>query len=132
MDKGSGAPAPRHGQLIVHAKAPALSDPGRLTVVPAEQLTGRSASGGAHSLGLCSTDGLMSRSRDGQDGAGAWTNNNSLFVWMGSAACEPSLERLPIEILLQVLGFLDVNDLLSTSRVGHHPWSASQDVWMSP
>ncbi|RDA86913.1 hypothetical protein CP532_1886 [Ophiocordyceps camponoti-leonardi (nom. inval.)] len=31
----------------------------------------------------------------------------------------PSLQRMPNEILLNILGFLDVNDLLSTSRTSH-------------
>ncbi|KYK61136.1 F-box domain-containing protein [Drechmeria coniospora] len=31
----------------------------------------------------------------------------------------PRLDKLPNEVLLQILGFLDVNDLLSTSRTSH-------------
>ncbi|KAI1123250.1 hypothetical protein F5Y10DRAFT_56060 [Nemania abortiva] len=31
-----------------------------------------------------------------------------------------SLDRLPNEILMQILGFLDVSDLLTTSRINHH------------
>ncbi|KAI0420931.1 hypothetical protein F5X98DRAFT_312309 [Xylaria grammica] len=31
-----------------------------------------------------------------------------------------SLDRLPNEILMQILGFLDVGDLLITSRINHH------------
>ncbi|KAI1171039.1 hypothetical protein F4777DRAFT_83721 [Nemania sp. FL0916] len=31
-----------------------------------------------------------------------------------------NLDRLPNELLMQILGFLDVSDLLSTSRVNHH------------
>ncbi|KAI0395487.1 hypothetical protein F5Y17DRAFT_192242 [Xylariaceae sp. FL0594] len=32
----------------------------------------------------------------------------------------PSLDRFPNEVLLQILGFLDVNDLLVTSRINRH------------
>jgi hypothetical protein len=35
-------------------------------------------------------------------------------------ARRPSLEDLPNEVLFHVMGFLDVNDLLSTSRVSSH------------
>ncbi|KAI1824268.1 hypothetical protein F4861DRAFT_506808 [Xylaria intraflava] len=31
-----------------------------------------------------------------------------------------SLDRLPNEVLMQILGFLDVSDLLATSRISHH------------
>ncbi|KAI1435459.1 hypothetical protein GGR50DRAFT_694162 [Xylaria sp. CBS 124048] len=31
-----------------------------------------------------------------------------------------NLDRLPNEILMQILGFLDVSDLLATSRINHH------------
>ncbi|GAP89431.1 putative F-box domain-containing protein [Rosellinia necatrix] len=32
----------------------------------------------------------------------------------------PNLDRLPNEVLMQILGFLDVSDLLTTSRINHH------------
>jgi hypothetical protein len=35
----------------------------------------------------------------------------------GALAQSPSLETLPNEVLFHIMGFLDVNDLLSTSRV---------------
>ncbi|KAF5678858.1 f-box domain-containing protein [Fusarium heterosporum] len=46
----------------------------------------------------------------------------------------PSLENLPNEVLFHIMGFLDVNDLLSTSRFlddWHDLWSRSGylDVW---
>ncbi|POR39179.1 Uncharacterized protein TPAR_00622 [Tolypocladium paradoxum] len=116
MDQDPAAPAPCHGQLIVHANAPASPDPGLASVVPADELAGRSASIAAQPPGP-DANGMAGRRRDCQDGP--WTNHDGLVVWTPSRACQPTLEQLPIEILLHVLGFLDVNDLLSTSRTSH-------------
>lgn len=42
-----------------------------------------------------------------------------LELWSSSWVARPSLEYLPNEVLLHVLDFLDVYDLLATSRVSH-------------
>ncbi|RYC57097.1 hypothetical protein CHU98_g9112, partial [Xylaria longipes] len=47
----------------------------------------------------------------------------SLLRWGWDA---PSLDCLPNEILMQILGFLDVSDLLTTSRINHHFRTLSQ------
>ncbi|KAI8631222.1 hypothetical protein F5Y19DRAFT_24475 [Xylariaceae sp. FL1651] len=41
----------------------------------------------------------------------------SLLRWRWDMS---SLDRLPNEILMHILGFLDVSDLLATSRINHH------------
>lgn len=102
MDRDPAPAAPRGGQLIVRvrADAPASAGPGQASLAPAGELARRAASIGAQPPGP---------DADGQDGDGPWAG--------GDDGLEPSLEQLPVEILLHVLGFLDVDDLLSTSRV---------------
>ncbi|KAG5662961.1 hypothetical protein KAF25_000897 [Fusarium avenaceum] len=43
----------------------------------------------------------------------------SSAILQGAVAQSPSLENLPNEVLFHIMGFLDVNDLLSTSRTSH-------------
>ncbi|GJN73779.1 hypothetical protein Purlil1_10051 [Purpureocillium lilacinum] len=69
-------------------------------------------------------DAQLSRRQDtrheADDEAGEWervwaaANDRSLVY-----AAQPCLDQLPNEILLQVFGFLDVNDLLAASRTNH-------------
>lgn len=51
----------------------------------------------------------------------------SLSRDLGSSVWDPSLQKLPAEIMLHILGYLDVCDLLPTSRV-----STEQPAWRYP
>ncbi|KAI0112553.1 hypothetical protein GGR51DRAFT_45136 [Nemania sp. FL0031] len=73
-----------------------------------------------HGFASPSHDGRVPTPQLGGDGAlQTVTVDTSLPLLRWGWDCL-SLDRLPNEILMQILGFLDVSDLLTTSRINHH------------
>ncbi|KAI1757935.1 hypothetical protein F4782DRAFT_3893 [Xylaria castorea] len=60
---------------------------------------------------------IQQQSGENTSQAIAMDSSLSLLRWRWDA---PSLGYLPNEILIQILSFLDVGDLLTTSRINHH------------
>lgn len=135
MDAGKDLNAPsRHDQRTAHRG-----------LVPASQVAPPTDDGdGSRGCYGLTSPGVSSNGR-GDELAGAWqaavdaqppcrrdsrrdvddeavdmtrADARSLVVYAASRAPQPCLDQLPNEILLQVFGFLDVDDLLAASRVG--------------
>ena len=63
-------------------------------------------------------NGSEGRSEYGDDGRdGSEAGEGALII--RSSHCSSPLEGLPVEVLFHIMDFLDVNDLLSASRVSH-------------
>ncbi|KAI1636822.1 hypothetical protein F4809DRAFT_607296 [Biscogniauxia mediterranea] len=104
-------------------EANTIFDEGRRTDAGQAAVVTNSSAQGTDSLGLSA----LSSSREGPpiDGGpvGEWTTQtvmgktSSLLRWGWDRM---NLDGLPNEILMHILGFLDVCDLLATSRINHH------------
>ncbi|KAI0164036.1 hypothetical protein GGR57DRAFT_272823 [Xylariaceae sp. FL1272] len=67
---------------------------------------------------LPSNDSLIARQNDRSDALQDLTKSTSLPSYWGWDRVK--IDCLPNEVLMHILGFLDVSDLLATSRINHH------------
>ena len=65
------------------------------------------------------TDARQALSEVDVEGVGVNGDNWSPPEWRPAADCPKCLEGLPTEVLFHILEFLDIDDLLSMSRVSH-------------